>query len=366
MSDIETLRQEIRKLDASLVDLVAQRLALARRAGELKLAAGQPIRNYAVEAEVIRQARERAAGLGVDGDLVEELAKLLIRESLRVQERDRMGHARARSLHKGRRALVVGGAGNMGRWFAEFLETKGFGVSVADPRAPDANGRPVVRDVPAEAGAFDLVLVATPPSAVGGVLRSLAGRTDGLVFEIGSLKSPFVADVKALAASGANVTSVHPMWGPGAQLLASKNVVVCDCGNADANRAARALFEDTAARIVELPIEEHDRYMARTLGLPHALNLVFGAAMARQGDPLSTLDQLGGPTFRKQVAVSREVADENKDLYFEIQKHNPHTGEALRLLRESLDSFEAALASREAFRAFMAEAQAYFHGGEKP
>jgi chorismate mutase/prephenate dehydrogenase len=370
VSDIDEVRQELRKLDAALVDLVAQRIALARRAGELKLATGQPIRNYAVEAEVIRLARERAAAEQVPEDLAEELMKMLIRESLRAQETDRLRHPAARELHKGRRALVVGGAGNMGRWFAEFLETKGFGVSVADPRASAAaaaagSGRPVVADVAAEAGAFDLVLVATPPSAVGPVLRSLTGRTDGLVFEIGSLKSPFLRDLKALAASGANVTSVHPMWGPSAQLLASKNVVVCDCGNADANRAARALFEDTAARIVEVPVDEHDAYMARTLGLPHALNLVFGHALFAQGVPLERLDLLGGPTFRKQVAVSEEVAHENKDLYFEIQKHNPHTPGTLRLLRESLEAFEAAVATREAFLDYMAEAESYF-GGEKP
>lgn len=362
---LDEVRQEIRRLDASILDLVARRIALARRAGELKREGGEPLRNYAVEAEVIRLARERAATDGLPESLAEDLVKMLIRESLRAQERDLRGRPRERGLLKGRRALVVGGAGNMGAWFAEFLESKGFAVSIADPRAPKAGGRwASVADAAASADGFDLVLVATPPSVVGPTLRALEGRTDALVLEIGSLKSPFLADLESLAASGANVASLHPMWGPKTDLLASKNVVVCDCGVPDATRAARALFEDTAARIVEMPVHEHDAFMASTLGLPHAVNLVFGHALAHGAPAIGALDALGGPTFLKQVAVAREVAGENKDLYHEIQVHNPHTPRTLRQLRESLDAFEAALASRDAFRAYMAEAERYFAGGK--
>jgi chorismate mutase/prephenate dehydrogenase len=356
--DLEELREAIRTLDREIVAAAARRTALARRVGEIKRAAGLPIRNYTVEAEVVRAAREQAAREGLPPELAEEMTTLLIRESLRAQERDRRTHAAAAT---GRRALVVGGAGNMGRWFAEFFESKGFGVAVADPRgAPPEYAS--VRDVPEAARTSDIVLIATPPSAVGPILRSLQGKARGLVFEIGSLKSPFLAELRQAAADGMSVTSVHPMWGPRTSVLASKNVVVCDCGNADANRAARALFEDTAARIVEMPVEEHDTFMARVLGLPHAVNLLFGHAMHEQGMPLSDLSHLGGPTFTKQLAVAREVAGENKDLYYEIQRLNPHTKEMLGHLRRSLDELEQAVATREAFRAYMADAEAFFGG----
>jgi chorismate mutase/prephenate dehydrogenase len=358
--DIDALRQGIRDVDREIVALAAKRTALARQIGEMKRASGQPIRNYSVEAEVIVLVREQAAREGLPPELAEELVKLLIRESLRAQELDRRQRARATGSN-GQRALVVGGAGNMGRWFAEFFDSKGYGVAVADPRgAPD--GYATVTDVAEAAGAFEVVLIATPPSAVGSILKSLHGKTDALIFEIGSLKSPFLAELRELAASGAAVTSVHPMWGPRTELLASKNVVVCDVGNAEANRAARALFEDTAANIFEMPVEEHDRAMARVLGLPHAINLVFGHAMEEQGMPLEALAHLGGPTFVKQLAVTREVIGENKDLYYEIQRLNPHTPEMLDHLRRSLEAFSQAVAAREAFRDYMAEAEAYFGG----
>lgn len=358
--DLEALREEIRALDKELVALTARRLDLARRVGEVKRRAGQPIRNYVVEAEAIQLVRRAAEELGVRPALAEELLKMEIQESLHVQEKDRV--VRSRPPQSAGKALVVGGAGNMGRWFADFLESKAYEVSIADPRAP-ATGRPVVRDVAAGAATHDLVLLATPPSATGAVLRSLQGRTSALVLDIASLKSPVAADLRAYAAAGGHVGSIHPMWGPSTELLASKNLLVCDCGDPSANQAARKLFEDTAAHIVEMGLEEHDRLMGLVLGLPHAVNLVFGHALAGLGARFDEVSGLGGPTFQKQVAVSREVASENKDLYYEIQKLNPHTAQVLARLRRSLDEMEAALAARDDFRGYMAAAQRFYEEG---
>lgn len=353
------MRHEIRAIDQALVDLTAKRLDLARRVGEIKRGQGAPIRNYAVEADAIRLVRDAAAKLRVDPNLAEELLKLEIRESLRVQEKDRT--ASARGAGSAGRALVVGGAGNMGRWFVDFLESTGHEVAVADPRGAPP-GRKLVRDVGAEAAGFDLVLLATPPSATADALRAVQGRTRGLVVDIASLKAPHADALREAAKSGTRVASLHPMWGPSADLLAGRNVVVCDCGNADAARDAKALFAHTAANVVAMDLDEHDRFMGLVLGLPHAVSLVFGHALAQQPIPFRDVQSLGGPTFQKQVAVSREVASENKDLYYEIQRLNPHTAEVLRGLRRSLDELEAAVTDREAFRAYMARAERFFGG----
>ena len=55
---------------------------------------------------------------------------MLIRSSLTTQEQ---ASVVARGAGSGRRALVIGGGGKMGRWFADFLASQGFAVEVADP-----------------------------------------------------------------------------------------------------------------------------------------------------------------------------------------------------------------------------------------
>lgn len=355
--EIARLRAEIRAIDQGLVELTARRLGLAKRVGELKQEGRQPIRNYVVEAEAMRLVRDAAVRLGVRPEIAEELLKIEIEESLRVQEKERV--ARTRPEGAAGKALVVGGAGNMGRWFVEFLESKGYETSVSDVRGAPP-GRPHVAHPEAEAARFDIILLATPPSATSALLRSLRGRTSGLILDIASLKAPVADALRELSESGANVASIHPMWGPSAEILAGRNVVICKFGEGSAEQEARKLFEDTAADLVEMPLEEHDRFMGLVLGLPHAVNLVFGYALAGTGLPFAEVAHLGGPTFQKQVGVAAEVASENKDLYYEIQNLNPHTAKVLAGLRRSLDDLEASLASREAFRAYMAQADSYF------
>lgn len=355
---LPALRDEIKRLDAAILDAARRRIELARRVGDVKLEQGLPLRNYRVEAEVIDDARRVAAELGVSERLAEEIMKLLIAEAVRAQEVDRRATAR-RAEGTGQRALVIGGRGQMGAWFAEYLDSKGMSVAVADLSGP-LEGYAFVDDWEDHLDNFDVVCVATPPSTVGAVLSKLAGRTDGLVIEIASLKSPFLKEIEDLVAQGTMVASLHPMWGPKTDLLASKNLVVCDCGDAAAARAGRALFEDTAARIVEVPLRQHDSLMAFTLGLPHAMNLAFSSVLREVAPPFGELAHLGGPTFTKQVGVAREVARENKDLYFEIQKLNVHTPEVFSGIRRALDELEASIGSRDAFLAFMRECEAYW------
>lgn len=351
-------REEIRAIDRAILDLIAQRNRLASDIGALKRERGLPIRNYAVEADVIELARDVARDLGLRAEVAEEMMHLVIRESLRVQEAERARTARREA--SGRRALVIGGRGAMGAWFAEFLDGKGFSVAVADVRGPLEGYAFVGADWPERLENFDLVCVAVPPSRVADVLARLAGRTGALVFDIASLKSPFSKDLEGLAAQGMAVTSLHPMWGPRTDLLASKNLLVCDAGVPEANRAARALFADTAAHVVDLPIGAHDAHMAFTLGLPHALNLAFSRALAHSPFPLADLEGLGGPTFTKQVRVASEVASENKDLYFEIQRLNAHTPAVYAAMREAIDALERAVGSRDAFVTFMQACQDYY------
>ncbi len=359
--DLAEKRDTIRSIDATILDLARRRLELAREIGNVKRARGLPLRNYEVEAEVIADARRVAHDLGISDALAEETMKLLIAESVRAQEADRRASARM-AEGTGQRALVVGGRGNMGRWFADFLDSKGMSVAVSDVRGP-VDGYPFVADWREDAAAFDLVVVATPPSTVGAVLTDLAGRADGLVVEISSLKSPFLKEMDDAVARGLAVASIHPMWGPRTDLLVNKNLVVCDAGDAAAVRAGRALFEDTAATVVEVALRDHDALMAFTLGLPHAVNLAFARVLRDAGPAFAALAHLGGPTFTKQVRVAQEVTRENKDLYYEIQRLNVHTPEVYAGLGRALRSLEDAVGSREAFVRFMGECETYWEEG---
>ncbi len=360
---LDARRNEIRAIDIQLIDLVHRRTQLAEEIGEIKQELGLPIRNFAVEAKLLDESRAACEERGIAKDVGEELVRILIRESIRVQERERVGATRR---FEDGRALVVGGSGHMGAWFTRYLDNMGYRVATFDPAGP-LDRFPSVDDLEAAAPDYDVIILSTPPAIIGSILKRLEGSTRGLVVEISSLKSPFTDAFRDAMAGGMRVASIHPMWGAATTLLANKNLVICDAGDAEANREAAALFRETAANVVTIPFADHDAYMAATLGLPHAMNLMFSQALTAFPFAYADLKHLGGPTFVKQVRVAHEVADENADLYHQIQKLNAHTPEVYARIRQALDAFEKSVADGAAsFRAYANASRAYFGSEEIP
>src|SRR5437868_3851473 len=91
-----------------------------------------------------------------------------------------------------------------------------------------------------------IVAARTKAEALGvtdAILRDLAlRRPPGVVFDVGSLKSPLRSGLLALKSHGVRVTSVHPMFGPDTELLSGRHVVFVDLGHAEALQKARELF----------------------------------------------------------------------------------------------------------------------------
>jgi chorismate mutase/prephenate dehydrogenase len=357
---LDELRQQLDQLDGDLLALIARRQAISREVAAAKRAPGRATRDYKREREVILGVRSRAETLGVSGDLAEDVMRLLIRSSLTTQERASVATHGAGS---GRRALVIGGAGKMGGWFVQFLVSQGFDVLVADP-AGAAPGIATTEDWRKidDLGVFDFIVVATPLGASGVILNELAlRRPPGVVFDLGSLKSPLRGGLNALKAAGVKVTSLHPMFGPGTELLSGRHVIFIDMGNAEALAASRALFQPTMAEQVVMSLDEHDRLIAYVLGLSHALNIAFFTALAESGEAAPRLSRLSSTTFDAQLDVASDVADESPELYYEIQALNDYGAESLQALSQAVERLRGAVLKRDfaTFRTLMIQGQEY-------
>jgi len=357
-TELERLRAELAEVDREILERVARRRSLAAAIGESKVASGRGTRDFAQERVVLERVRQAADALEVPRGLAEDLLRLLIGSSLTVQEHQRIAASGAGS---GQRALVIGGSGRMGAWMARFLASQGFAVVVADPVAP-AEPFEHVEDWRDADGAFDLTVVAAPLRVSAGILDGLASRSPtGIVFDVGSLKSPLRGGIERLRDAGVRVTSVHPMFGPGAELLSGRHVVFCCVGCPEATAAARALFEPTMASLVDMDLDTHDRLMAWVLGLSHAINVAFFTALASGEAPVSELAEISSTTFDTQLRAAEPVAHENPRLYFEIQALNAHGGESLQALSEAVEAIRKMVAAgdEDGFVRLMEEGRAH-------
>jgi len=357
-SELDKLRDDLARVDRDILALVARRQQLASEVGRVKRRTGRATRDYAQEKEVLERGRRVALEHGVAPDVAEAVLLRLIESSLEVQEREGVID---KGRGGGRRVLLIGGAGKMGRWFARFLGSQGYEVEVADPAGP-VPGFASKPDWAAAPLDHDIVVVAAPMRATQNILLELARRPPrGLVFDIGSLKSPLRDGLQALRAAGARVASIHPMFGPSTQLLSGRHVAFVDVGVPEAVREARALFDGTMAVQVEMDLESHDRLIAYVLGLSHALNIAFVTALSESGEAAPTLTQFSSTTFDAQLRVASLVVHENPHLYYEIQSLNDYRDLALSGLADVVTRLRALVAAGDepGFVALMDAGRAY-------
>ncbi len=91
--DLHSLRAEIDEIDQALIDLIARRLALARRTAPIKSARGLGFRDPRREAGLVRRAAKLARTRGIDPEPVRAIFWNLIELSHRAFSRQSEGAA---------------------------------------------------------------------------------------------------------------------------------------------------------------------------------------------------------------------------------------------------------------------------------
>jgi chorismate mutase-like protein len=92
MQDLNAYRQEIDRIDAEIVTLLAQRIGVGRKVAAFKQGQGIPVRIPA-RIEAVREGRAaHGASLGLRADYVRALYDLIIEEMCLTEEREMAGH----------------------------------------------------------------------------------------------------------------------------------------------------------------------------------------------------------------------------------------------------------------------------------
>jgi len=357
---LEQHRRDIETLDRRVLHLVRERLDLARQIGDLKRSCGVPLRNFQVEAQVHRRFEDACADLGLEPGLGHDLALFLIERAVEEQA------ALMDSDYSGDqlRALVVGGKGGMGSWIAKFLAGQGHRVSILDP-APSESPFRVVEDLGQGMAEVDLVVVAVPMGDMENVLAEIAAvRPQAVVAEMCSLKTHLQPTMQRLRAGGLRLVSFHPMFGPDLRMLSGRTIVFCTDADPGDLALVRGLFEDTSAELVEMDVAEHDRRVALVLGLTHLSNLAYARALMGSRVRAEDLAQVAGETYTKQLGTTREVIEENPELYFQIQALNPITEEVADGLMSAVREWREAVVAGDSdgFASLMQECRDYLTG----
>ena len=360
MEALEQLRERIRLVDRHILTLVRERLDLAAQIGRAKKDRGIPLRDWQVERAVLDHAQSASAELQLPAPLSRSIMQLLLAESRAEQER----LTYAAYTGSAETIAIIGGRGKMGRWLVDFFSNQGHSIGVFDvsesPSDNVAGGITVYASLDEALDAATFAAVAVPLDVVPRVIEDVAARGyRGTLFDIASLKGHLKPAIARAREAGIAITSTHPMFGPGAKALSDQVICLCDCGDAQATQRVRGFFAETAATLVDLSLDEHDRIASYVLGLSHLTNILFTRVLMRGGDPFATINRVGSTTFHSQMATTSTVMQDNPELYFAIQRLNPYTPRLYAAIAEELATLTCAVAAddRDRFVSLMRNGQ---------
>lgn len=336
--ELEELREAISDVDRSLIELIHRRMQLAEEVGRVKYESGRPIMVPEVHGAVLTRARQHADACGVSEDVMEAIFDAVMRGS--VERQHRLGVTM--KADGGSRLLIIGGAGNMGNWLHNFTQRLGHRVDLVDPAMaslPNARGRfRSIADIE-NVDDYDAILISVPLKRTPDILREVIDRKPrGQVIEIASIKDHLRPVLAYADEMGVAVTSLHPMFGPGKSAYETLTfVLACRKDPREEKQAIESWLRHPYTNLVPVPWDHHDRLMGWLLGLGHFSGMLFGCALTNSGLGVAELTACASTTYNRQSATASSVLSEDPDLYFDIQRLNPHRGEVYRAAREALD-----------------------------
>jgi len=202
---------------------------------------------------------------------------------------------------KPRRVTVIGGRGQMGRFFVEQLSSSGHYVDVMG-RNDWGNAQQLL-------GESDLVIVSVPIEQTVPIIEKTANylSPSTTLADVTSIKTPIVQAM--LDRHPGSVLGLHPMFGPGVDSFLAQNVVVCPGRQHQAYQWFLDFITSKGGKLIESTPQEHDRMMGIVQAIRHFSTFGLGAFLAEEEIDLSRTLEFASPPYRMQLdLVSRLFA----------------------------------------------------------
>lgn len=357
------MRAKIEEIDEEFLELLADRLAVARRIGAMKVSDGEKIRQPDVEKKVKERVKKKAEELRLPENPILEIFSKLIEASVEEQEKLSVALKDRQLIGK---CVIYGGTGGMGKLLAELLHNCGYSVTIARSSGSVLQYPSREKTVIPDDADFSIVSVHMrySPDTIVKAASQVPGKK---IYEICSMKNHLKGAISRANKSGSEVISLHPMFGPGIRALRNRPVIFCGEPEQFREDPLWKAFESEGARLLTLPFESHDRVMSYILQFTHAVNIIYFTVLCNSGIDVKLLQLAASPICSRQILNARTVAQQDPQLYFEIQHLSEHLGRMYEDLGMAQAEFVEALASDSSmkFKDLMEKGKKYFEGGEK-
>jgi chorismate mutase/prephenate dehydrogenase len=305
-SEIKKLRNNIDGIDQQILELISQRLDQVRQVVALKKSHNIPVYHPAREEDLISKLRNQAAAAAVNPDFIEELYRVVLRNS-RIEQ---TGQMKQQSVKAGANVLIVGGAGQMGQFFAAMFRSSGYGVRILTENNWN-EAEALCRDT-------DLVLISVPINVTLETIQRITPFVPetAILADITSIKQAPVDEM--LKQFKGPVIGLHPLFGPSCSTLDKQIIAVVPARN---NPACQWLVDQLTlwgAVLVSSTAQEHDKIMDMVQALRHFAAFCFGQFLCQQKIDLEKTLEFSSPIYRLELGMVGRLFAQSGNLYSEI------------------------------------------------
>lgn len=290
-STLSEVRAAIDALDDQIAALLQQRLALVKKAADLKRDSGEGAVSSVREHAILDHGAALERKYMLPSHLMQDLQRRILRHSY-VQKGSgayRQAHFVPSPEHQARygsdercRVCIVGGRGGMGRFFERYLTGAGYVVSIVEVEdyRCDESGNEVTDITKSRAAArlsaADWVIISVPIVVTDAVIEQVAPliRPDCILSDFTSIKERPVT--KMLACHPGPVCGLHPMFGPDTFSLVKQVVVTVNGRYPERTAFIGEQFQLLGAYVVPCSGAEHDEAMRVIQALRHFTTISYG------------------------------------------------------------------------------------------
>ena len=326
MERLAELRAQIDSLDEELLQLLAKRLNVVHKIGEVKQQHGLPIYVPQRESEILQKKREAATQLGLSPNLIEDILRRIMRESY-VSE-NQFGFKTVNPQI--RKIVIVGGRGKLGSLFGRYLSGSGYNVV-----SLEQNDWPQAAKILQDA---DVVIVSVPIANTPEVIAQLKPylTENMLLADLTSVKRAPLE--KMLEVHHGPVVGLHPMFGPDVASMAKQIVACCDGRFSERYQWLLQQIQMWGVKIYHVDATEHDHHMTYIQALRHFSTFVYGLYLSQQPVDLDKLLALSSPIYRLELAMVGRLFAQDAALYADIIADKPENLAVIEHLKNSYET----------------------------
>ncbi len=232
---------------------------------------------------------------------------------------------------------IIGGTGNLGRWFKDFFSKAGHTVLVAGRKTPVS---------PLDTAKKSDVVILSVPIDVAIRLSEEIGpilSQDQLLMDLCSLKETVLKSM--LRFTQAQVVGTHPLFGPFADSIKGQNIIVCPGRGTGWLKWLEDELRGKEAVVTRMDPVTHDRNMAVVQGLTHLLTVCMARTLQKMNMSPDEAISSSTPVFRLKINLIGRLFSQDPSLYASLIGANRHVEDVLSTFMSAVDEAKESLLS---------------------